>query len=152
MIYLAIDPGKGGAIAWSTGNELCCCKMPENVHDLVKLIRDMRDKHQIKACLERVHSSPQMGVASAFTFGREYGKAEAVLASFGASIEDITPQKWMKAFTAKTRKDLGGITEWKKHLRSIALRLHPQMDINPQCADAVLILHWFIEQQRDQQI
>ena len=38
-----------------------------------------------------------MGVASAFTFGRMFGAAEAWALSTGAPVEHVTPVTWKKA-------------------------------------------------------
>ncbi len=55
--------------------------------------------------LERVSSSPQMGVTSAFQFGRSYGGIEGIAAAFGWPIEYVTPAKWKKALGVPAEKD-----------------------------------------------
>jgi hypothetical protein len=55
--------------------------------------------------MERVQSSPQMGVASAFKFGRGYGTVEGVIAALGWPIEYVTPPKWKKAMGVPAEKD-----------------------------------------------
>lgn len=44
--------------------------------------------------LELVHSSPQMGVASAFSFGRSSGIILGSVASIGATIKEVPPSVW----------------------------------------------------------
>ncbi len=55
--------------------------------------------------MERVQSSPQMGVASAFKFGRGYGTVEGVIAVHGWPIEYVTSAKWKKAIRCPAEKD-----------------------------------------------
>ncbi len=55
--------------------------------------------------MERVQSSPQMGVASAFKFGRGYGTVEGVIAVHGWPIEYVTSAKWKKAMRVPAEKD-----------------------------------------------
>ncbi len=59
----------------------------------------------VRVYLERVQSSPQMGVTSAFQFGRGYGAVEGVIAALGWPIEYVTPQKWKKALAVPAEKD-----------------------------------------------
>ena len=50
------------------------------------------------AAVERVTSSPQMGVTSAFCFGRGLGVVDGVIAALGWSVEYVAPRVWKKAF------------------------------------------------------
>lgn len=46
--------------------------------------------------MERVQSSPQQGVSTAFKFGRAYGCLEGFFQGSGCTIEYITPQAWKR--------------------------------------------------------
>lgn len=89
---LGVDPGVGGGLAWveADGQILDACPMPIQVRR-----QNGRDKkficcdtlHELCAryvvdevWIEDVHSSPQMGVTSAFNFGRGVGSLEGVAA------------------------------------------------------------------------
>ena len=50
------------------------------------------------AAVERVTSSPQMEVTSAFCFGRGLGVVDGVIAALGWSVEYVAPQVWKRAF------------------------------------------------------
>ena len=97
--------------------------------------------------VEDVSSSPQMGVKSAFTFGRGFGFIQGVLRSYGIPFELVKPQKWKKEFgcnldrtaTAKQKKD--------KDIE-VCKRLYPNISLKrtPKCrtdddgfADALLL-------------
>lgn len=44
--------------------------------------------------IEKVHSSPQMGVASAFKFGHNYGIVQMASMIYAPRVEFVTPQRW----------------------------------------------------------
>lgn len=44
--------------------------------------------------IEKVHSSPQMGVASAFKFGDNYGVVRTACTIYAPRVEYVTPQRW----------------------------------------------------------
>lgn len=54
--------------------------------------------------LERVSSSPQMGVTSAFQFGRGYGGIEGIIAALGWPVEYVTPAKWKRVMAVPADK------------------------------------------------
>jgi hypothetical protein len=55
--------------------------------------------------IERVSASPQMGVTSAFQFGRGYGLIEGIIAAIEWPIEYVTAAKWKKALNVPADKD-----------------------------------------------
>lgn len=58
-----------------------------------------------KVYIERVSSSPQMGVTSAFQFGRGFGVVEGIIAALGWPVEYVTPAKWKRAMAVPAAKD-----------------------------------------------
>jgi hypothetical protein len=138
-ITIGIDPGKSGGIAWidETGRA-CVEKMPDTLADLWQLIyydtgyNFCNARHQCKAYLEQVHSSPQMGVVSAFTFGNGYGHLEMALTAAGIPFERVRPQAWQKAMGCMSKGDKN-ITKRK------AQELYPQIKVTHATADALLI-------------
>lgn len=60
----------------------------------------------ITAFIERVGSSPQMGVVSAFRFGQGEGVVCGVCNGLGIKIRKITPQVWKSHFELNTNKKL----------------------------------------------
>lgn len=151
--YIGIDPGKNGGIAITDGRTISAWAMPASPADLAALLRDLDGVASARvAVVEKVASSPQMGVKSAFTFGQGYGTLLGVLAALQIRVETVTPQKWQKAVGCLTGGDKG-VT------RSAALRLWPRgpdpwlheaCSVIPDCAtrithataDAMLIAEW----------
>lgn len=102
--YIGIDPGKsGGFVALLPPNEVHWLPMPPTLYE----IRDWLFNHclffRVRALLEQVHSSPQMGVASAFTFGRGFGQLEMALVATGISWEPVQPLAWQKGLRIPPR-------------------------------------------------
>lgn len=142
MTIIGIDPGKSGGIAWITDGDACVEKMPETLADLWELIADIDRANAIrgnplraKAYLEMVHSSPQMGVKSAFTFGNGFGHLEMALTAAGIPFERVRPQKWQQAMGCMTKGD-------KNVSKRRAQELFPQLKPTHATADALLIAEY----------
>jgi hypothetical protein len=142
---IGIDPGVNGGIAWITDGKPCVEKMPDTLQDLWDLLCDIKQGQGLspglrlsvavegcKAYIEQVHSSPQMGVKSAFTFGQGYGRLEMALTAAGIPFERVRPQVWQKALQCLTKGD-------KNVSKRRAQELYPQIKITHATADALLI-------------
>jgi hypothetical protein len=106
--------------------------MPETDRDLIDLIRDSINLFDARATLELVHSSPQMGVKSAFTFGEGYGRLQMALTALGVPYERVRPQAWQKAMGCLTKGD-------KNVSKRRAQELFPALKVTHAIADALLI-------------
>jgi Holliday junction resolvasome RuvABC endonuclease subunit len=135
--YLGIDPGKNGglAIVGSDGSAIAT-RMPATERDIYDWLNDRpRPSH---AVLEKVHSTPQMGVKSAFTFGRGYGSLVMVLTAWGIPFTEVTPAKW--------QRHLGCLTKGDKNVtKARAQQLYPELPITHATADALLIARYCME-------
>jgi len=136
---IGIDVGINGGIAWITDGKACVEKMPDTLQDLWELIRDITnhprsslDGRKYKAYIEQVSSSPQMGVVSAFSFGRGYGNLEMALTAAGIPFERVRPQVWQKAMGCMTKGD-------KNVSKRKAQELFPDRKVTHATADALLI-------------
>jgi hypothetical protein len=143
-ITIGIDVGASGAIAWiDERGKSCVEKMPDTLQDLWELILDIRrfePNEPCKAYLEAVSSSPQMGVVSAFSFGRGYGNLEMALTAAGIPFERVRPQVWQKA--------MGCMTKGNKNIsKQRAQELFPDKKIIHATADALLIALYGTKQQ-----
>lgn len=136
MLIIGIDPGKEGGVAWTQDGmkEPLAAKMPDNVHELVDLLRG-NDLSDAKCYLEKVHSMPKNGVASMFTFGQGLGRIEGVLAALAIPYEWVTPQKWQGAMRCQTGGD-------KNVSKRKALELFPRTKWTHATADAALICEY----------
>lgn len=132
---IGIDPGKSGGIASFDFDGVRADPMPATVGDLIDYLRPLACAGTCKAYVERVHSSPQMGVVSAFTFGRGLGNLEAACQAFGIALVWITPATWQRA--------LGCLTKGDKNIsKRRAQELFPSLKITHATADALLIAEY----------
>jgi len=139
MTTIGIDAGKNGGIAWITDGKPCVEKMPDTLQDLWELFRDITSEGECRAYLEQIHSSPQMGVVSSFTFGNGFGHLEMALTAAGIPFERVRPQVWQKAMGCMTRGD-------KNVSKRRAQELFPSIKITHAIADALLIASYGAKQ------
>jgi len=135
MTTIGIDPGVNGGIAWIADGKPCAEKMPDTLQDLWELVRDIQSNGPCHAFVEQVHSSPQMGVVSSFSFGRGYGKLEMALTAAEIPFERVRPQVWQKAMGCMTRGD-------KNVSKRRAQELFPSIKITHAIADSLLIAEY----------
>jgi hypothetical protein len=113
--------------------------MPDTLQDLWELFRDIASEGDCHAYLEHVSSSPQMGVVSAFTFGRGYGNLEMALTAAGIPFTRVRPQVW--------QKELGCLTKGDKNItRKLASELFPTIKCTHAVSDALLIAKYGTKQ------
>src|ERR1700742_1151157 len=110
--FLGIDPGLSGALALynPATDELDVRDMPVfilpkgskgtrtelDLYGLANII-DMWASLKVRAVVELVSASPQMGTVSAFSFGGSYWAARMALAAHFIPTELVTPQVWKRA-------------------------------------------------------
>lgn len=137
--YLGCDPGLGGGLAIISQASAVptTYKMPETERDLFDLVYSLRTWEDLPviAAVEKVHSSPQMGVTSAFTFGMGYGALRMALIGAGIPFRDVRPQEWQKKLGCLTRGD-------KNVSKAMAQQLFPAVKFTHATADAALIAEW----------
>jgi len=146
QITIGIDVGANGAIAWiDERGKSCVEKMPDTLQDLWELVVSISLNAGtgglgVRAYLEAVSSSPQMGVVSSFSFGRGYGNLEMALTAAGIPFERVRPQVWQKAMGCMTKGD-------KNVSKRRAQELFPDKKIIHATADALLIALYGTKQQ-----
>jgi len=131
-LYIGIDPGLDGAVAFICGQAVKVVRTPtvkmgkRRQCDLASMVSIMRD-HTEPYCqdapfavLESVHSMPKQGVASSFSFGRGFGMWEAILAALGVPYELVSPQAWKKVMLRDTDHSKGAA-------KLVASRLWPAL-------------------------
>lgn len=131
QLIIGIDPGKSGGIAFFFEQGPVVYPMPETMTDTMDLLLG-EDLSRAFAYIEKVHSSPQMGVTSAFTFGQGYGALLMLLTCKGIPFEQVTPQKWQKAMGCMSKGD-------KNVTKRRAQELFPGLKVTHATADALLI-------------
>jgi Holliday junction resolvasome RuvABC endonuclease subunit len=135
-LSIGIDPGLSGGVAFvPESGTPWAHKMPETDRDLIDLLRDSINLFEARALIELVHSSPQMGVKSAFTFGEGYGRIQMALTALGVPYERVRPQAWQKAMGCLTKGD-------KNVSKRKAQELFPALKVTHATADALLIAEY----------
>lgn len=116
---LGIDPGLNGAMAIidKQGRLVEVFDMPtvemkvgrttKNRISPELLTQELRGKWEMidAAYIEQVASSPQMGVASAFSFGEGFGIIKGVLAALHIPCHLVPPAKWKRDLKLNSSKD-----------------------------------------------
>ena len=130
MLFLGIDAGKGGAVAWMDEEHRGI-----EVHDtpllpskdynrramLDLLMRAIvRTREQVIITLEQVHSMPKDGKVQAFAFGRGYGYWEMACTAVGTEPNLVRPEAWKRML-------LLGLGKGKQVAVDHAARLFPNM-------------------------
>lgn len=160
IIIIGVDPGESGGIAiLREGKQPITHKMPETARDLFELFaeyatgnldEDFDDTDAVVAFCEKVHSSPQMGVVSAFKFGQSFGELTMALVAAGIRIEFVTPQKWQRHFGLIVKGCGMGqaATEKKNRNKARAQERFPGVECTHAISDALLIADYGREQYR----
>lgn len=149
-IYLGVDPGKNGGLAWlnEDGKLLGCIKMPETPEDVLAAL-DSYDCEKVVCFMEKVGGMTGQSASASFTFGKGYGELTMALIAKGISTTLVTPQKWQKHF------NLGGKsgeskTNHKNRIKAWAQQRFPlQKKITLAVSDALAIASYAYEMRRN---
>lgn len=105
--YLGVDPGSvNGALGAIDhhGNYLEAFNIEHKDKHILALVFKSRilsivdPKEGAEIAMEQVHSMPNQGVSSTFSFGRAVGVISAVCELTRYPVHLVTPQKWKKHF------------------------------------------------------
>lgn len=147
-VHVGIDPGKSGAVAiyeqgkWRvfdcplvetktvTRKSKKTGKVTKNVKKeaspllMAGIFREIGNGYAldgpIVVHIEKVSAMPGQGVTSMFSFGRNYGQWEGVVAALNYVVNHVTPQRWKKTMLADMPKG-------KEVSRMRALQLFPYL-------------------------
>lgn len=139
--YIGIDPGvSGGMAAYSKSQGLIVTSLGSlSETDIFEWLNARSPGYCV---LEQVHSSPQQGVRSAFTFGQSYGILRMAVVAAGIRLEHVSPPKWKSAMGVKR---IGGgfgkrDTAKKRASKRRAQELFPDVRVTHATADALLLM------------
>ena len=139
MIYLGIDPGESGAIAWIDDNKPGYQLLKGlTEQDVLTTIYDL-SMSECFAFIEQVHSMPSQGVVSVWKFSGSYHGLRMALAAAGIRRETVTPGEWQKEFGLLRKNKEETKTEKKNRHKARAQELFPMFKISHGNADALLI-------------
>lgn len=152
---VGIDPGQTGALVYRGANvgrgpEFLCHKMPLTEKDAWDLVQSLADLCRSEgktpvAVIENVHSSPQMGVASAFTFGHGVGGLRMALLGNGFIIHSVTPQVWKRAMRCQSLKPHALGKKDMTVVRARAQETYPLVEVTSWNADALMIAAYGVQ-------
>lgn len=103
MIYIGIDPGKNGGIAFINEFADIIQLLPFSDDDLIRLIKNCSS--DMKCTLEHVHAMPKQGVVSMFNFGQNFGFIKGVLKSYEIPFQLVPSPVWKKEFSCTSDKN-----------------------------------------------
>jgi crossover junction endodeoxyribonuclease RuvC len=137
-MFIGIDPGANGCIVAITADGSVRHRFnlkDKTPHDIGEFFNDLGAEDITEAVIEKVSSSPQQGVVSAFSFGKSYGLLIGMLASYRIPYREETPQKWQKYMGCMSKGD-------KNVTKAAAQRLWPSDKFTHANADATLIAEY----------
>jgi hypothetical protein len=166
-VTIGIDPGLDGAIAIidgrtdvrpselfkETGRAIVIHDVPAfaaktgRSYDIQAMLGILRpyDGEGARVFLEKVHSMPDQGVASSFTFGVGFGIWQGILAALGMQHTLVTPQRWKKvclADVAKNNDAAEAAHAARLYPAASALIRGPRGGLKTGRVDALLIAHY----------
>ena len=144
IIYIGIDPGLSGGIAIlnQDGSVKEVVAMPVTPRDIYEFL--LSYKEESRCGLEDVgHGMPGQSSKATATFARHNGHLEMALLALGIPTEKVTPQKWIKVYQLKKKKEQDK-NEWKNVLKAKAQSLFPQLGkkVTLKTCDALLIAEY----------
>lgn len=137
MIYIGIDVGKKGAIAYVSSMEgafsgvypqpLIRGKWPDEqrMKEHLLEIRALSDKPMF-ACIEKAQAMPKQGVTSMFSYGKLFGVWCGLLVMAGIPREEVPPRKWQNVMLSGVDK-----SDTKAASILVARRLFPNVSLRP---------------------
>lgn len=117
MVYIGIDPGKQGAIAYIEDDVVITAIFDEVVYK--EILESIKGKRAV-CCLEKVGAMPGQGVSSMFHFGENYGYIRGLLGAYEIPYQTVRPQEWKKEF---------GVTRDKSTSVEVCRRLFPNVSL-----------------------
>lgn len=152
MIYMGIDPGLHGAVAFldPATKALGVFDMPifdvkgKSRLDMSGLHNALSDGialhgHPTIALVEDVHAMPAQGVASSFSFGFVTGAAHMALAALQIPMRLVAPGAWKRVMGLSADKDASRMRASQLYPQHAALWSRKKDDGR---AEAVLLAHY----------
>jgi len=135
MIFIGIDPGKSGAVAFLSDEGLAevflCPTIPSgkgtkrlyDVQEMVGLILGNTDGLQSFAVLEKQQAMPKQGLSSTFSIGMGFGIWRGILAALEVPSEEPHSRVWQRVICGSIAGDT------KARSIQAASRLFPTIDL-----------------------
>lgn len=148
--FLGIDPGMGGGMAYmkEDGDVIDVLDMPRTEYDIFNSMLKFntysdREKHSPpKGLIERVHSMPGQGIASAWKFSGNYHGCRMAMICTGISFDEVNPLQWQASLSIPKRGKTETKVQHKNKLKAKAQQLFPTVKVTLANADALLIAEY----------
>ena len=153
MVYLGVDPGKSGGLAWVTAGGMLLGALPmpateRDVWDCIESLTLRRADTGVHACVEQVGGyvgQAQPG-SSAFKFGLSYGGLRMALVGLKIPFTTVVPAKWQRGVGVIARKrgenQIETRVQYKNRLKARAQELFPTTKVTLATADAILLAEY----------
>ena len=148
-VFIGIDPGKGGGVG-IINEEDKTSKSFKFVPELAELstmigaVVNGYSTDEICLYIEHVHSFPTDSRPAAFSFGRNLGQWEGIIANHELEIKTVAPRTWQEHYDVPVIKDK---YERKRWLKEIAQTMFPDIKVTLAISDALLIVNYAKEMQ-----
>jgi hypothetical protein len=144
--FVGIDPGNGGGIAVLTededGLDIVSRKFPTDVRDVGMFLKAATNNTNHRVAIEKVHSMPNQGVKSTFTFGMNYGIWIGALRTLDIDFIKIQAKQWQEYYEIPKQPNY---YDRKKALKNKAIELFPNERVTMYTADALLIANYCMQ-------
>jgi hypothetical protein len=136
---IGVDPGKNGAVAYiSDGKLIDVVPFKKDIMNCRNYTQRVRSA-EWTIFIEKVHASPQMGVISAFTFGKYAEAVETAAHLSNARYHIVKPATWQGAIGCFAKGDKGTLLS---HAKQLFPQMYKEKMFNRSSADAVLIAYY----------
>ena len=149
-LTIGIDPGKGGGVAWTFGNDVHVKAMPDTEGDLRDFLNGVTTVlMEVVVVIEDIPVYvPMPGtvpvakqVSTAAKLHDNFGFLKGFLMARGAAMHTVKPQKWQKDLGIGTKS--GKPTKvWKNQLKNEAQKRFPGVKVTLATSDALLLLDY----------
>lgn len=118
MHIAGVDPGKNGAVVIieSNSHNIISQHRLKDIDDFLMLLMD---KQPSLIVIEKAQSYPRQGIASAFNYGREYGRLLGLLDASLIKYVTTAPSAWhryMQSLWPSIQKDKHAAYAWAKKI------------------------------------
>jgi hypothetical protein len=138
--WVGIDPGKTGAIALIAEREVIVHDF-DGVSEMSELLVTWKFEYDIvRVLLENVSAMKGWGIKGCFSFGKNVGNWEGIVATLKFPYDYVTPKKWQSTIFKGTK-----VENTKKESIETARRLFPLVTIPKSKdgrSDALLIAEY----------
>lgn len=139
-IYLGIDPGANGGLAWldADGRLLECQKMPPTPQDIFTALGNW-NADDVVCFIEKVgFGMPGQSSKATATFARHCGQLEMALLARRISTVEVTPARWQKALGLSGKKGESKASH-KNRIKAWSQQRFPKQKVTLAVSDALAI-------------